>query len=155
METRMLKSIIFIIIIFPFGAEAFSGRSNTSPVKLEDSGPIVISDPKPISELTETTTKPLLIAASCLKFVYPKKSYKLKEEGEVRLKLSISSSGRVVGSVLVSTSGSNYLDEETARIFKSCSFRSAVTKEGKKIESSIQVKHRWNLSKDIPPLKAP
>ena len=151
----MLKFIIFIIILFPFYVEAFSEPSNPSLVKLEESGPIVISDPKPISELTETTTKPVLIGASCLKFVYPKKSYKLKEEGEVRLKLSISSGGRVVSSVLVSTSGSDYLDEETARIFKSCSFKPAVTKEGKEIESSIQVKHRWSLSKDIPPIKAP
>lgn len=77
---------------------------------------------------------------------YPAEAIRMRQEGQTRVRLTVSPQGRVTMCAVVGDSGSAYLDSSTCRILRArARFRPARDAAGNALEGSIAYTHVWTL----------
>ncbi len=88
-------------------------NANNHKMKREDTVDLGSTDVRYISYLKKIKRKIEVI------WIYPQAALELEEEGTATLKFSISESGAILASVIVESSGSNYLDQGALDVVRS------------------------------------
>jgi protein TonB len=90
------------------------------------------------------TSATIQVGANCAKPDYPSASLRLEEEGTVRLKLLISTEGRVLQAEIDKSSGFHRLDEAARNALSKCQFRPG-TVDGKPEQSWASMTYVWRI----------
>jgi protein TonB len=117
--------------------------NNPIPIEFESSAPLVVGTSDESVIATPSVSKPTILKAS--KPDYPSTSARLGEEGATGLKLLINADGRVADVELVTSSGSNRLDEAAIKHAKRNWAFSPCTEGGKAVSCWYQTKLVWRL----------
>ena len=91
-----------------------------------------------------TTSAPKVIEGSCLDPEYPNAARRSELEGTTRTRFDVDESGRVVGMLLVKSSGHDSLDAATLASQRTCQFNPG-TYNGKPRLSSAFIDLKWTL----------
>ena len=80
----------------------------------------------------------------CQRPDYPYSSLSKREEGNVRVLVTVNSKGKVTASEIVESSGFPKLDSAARKSFFTCKFKPA-TKDGESVESTTILTFNWKL----------
>ena len=76
---------------------------------------------------------------------YPAEALRLRQEGTVRVELTITARGKASDCKVVTSSGSPILDRETCRMMTRWSFEAARDGAGKKVAGTFATNFTWTL----------
>lgn len=111
--------------------------------------PVVIAPapppPPPAPAPVHIATPASRIATSCPEPPYPAASRRAGEEGEVRVRLLIDVTGRVLETTIEKSSGSRRLDEASRESLLDCKYKPAMGSDGKPMRAWTTVIHAWRL----------
>jgi periplasmic protein TonB len=108
--------------------------------------PVVIAPTPPPPEPVRVVTQPSRVASECPEPPYPMAARRASEEGEVRVRVLIDVTGRVIDSAIVKSSGSRRLDEASREaLLNNCKFRPGMGSDGKPVREWMTVQHVWRL----------
>ena len=103
-----------------------------------------VPTPPPPQPQAQPATAPETIANSCEKPPYPAASRRAAEEGEVRVRLLIDVSGKVLESKIERSSGSRRLDDASMEAMLQCKYRPG-TVDGKPVRLWLTKIYVWRL----------
>lgn len=115
-----------------------------APAALPQSSQPMITVTAPPAPPAATTSAPKVIEGSCLDSEYPNAARRSELEGTTRTRFDVDESGRVVGMLLVKSSGHDSLDAATLASQRTCQFNPGAY-NGKPRLSSAFIDLKWTL----------
>jgi protein TonB len=96
---------------------------------------------------------PQVIPGTCQRPEYPYAAVRAEMQGSVKVRFDVDSSNRVVGMIIVKSSGHEPLDAATLAGLRTCQFN-AGTRNGRPTPASAFVEYVWRLEEAKPGMPA-
>lgn len=134
-----------IVIGLLLGASSGSRSQSREPMT------IVRPPPAPVAPIR---SNPKVLEGTCQKPEYPNAAVRAELEGVTKTRFDIDASGRVVGMIIVKSSGHDALDAATLAALRTCQFTPG-TYDGRPILTSAFIELAWKLEDAAPGASAP
>jgi periplasmic protein TonB len=125
----------------PETKNAIARVTNVKPVTPT---PPVIAPPTPAPVRQAVHVAPVVTATSCRKPEYPPISRRLEETGTVTLSFLIDTTGKVIDSKVIQSSGHERLDDAARRALSLCVFKPG-TVDGTPEKAWAEIRYAWTL----------
>jgi len=115
--------------------------------------PITLIAPPP-SPVPPVRTLPKAVPDTCQRPEYPNAALRAELQGTTRVRFDVDSSSKIVGLLVVKSSGHDALDAATLAALRTCEF-TAGTYNGKPTLASVFIEFAWRLEEAAPSASTP